>query len=109
VTDSDTRTIPINGRDITVRRLNDGQLALLFREANQVEKDNIDNRRRITAAARMFDLMEYTVVTEEDKQFVLDGIMDGKVELKDLLQGLSAFAEEQKPRVRRGRPPTKRT
>lgn len=83
-------------------------MMLLLREARQVERDENDGARRITAAARMFDILEYTVVTDEDRDFVLQSITDGKVELKDLLQGLSAFAEEQKPKVRRGRPPTRR-
>jgi hypothetical protein len=108
VTDSDTRTIPVNGRDVTVRRLVDTQMLLLLREAKQAERDENDGARRITAAARMFDILEYIVVTDEDRDHVLKGIVDGKVELKDLLQGLSAFAEEQKPKVRRGRPPTRR-
>ncbi len=107
MTDSQTATrkIPISGREITVRQLTDGQLTLIMREARVIQRDTVETERRMVGAARLFDIMESMVVTEEDREFVLDEIVAGKVELRDLLAGLKAFSEEEKPKVRRGRPP----
>ncbi len=111
MTDSsvDTRTIPISGRDITVHKLSDAQFVLMAREAKQVQRDSTDPERRVVAAARLFDILESMLVIEDERDFVLDEIIAGKIELNDLLAGIRAFGDEPaKPKVRRGRPPTKR-
>lgn len=109
---TDTRIVPINGCSIVVRKINDAQIALMARETKQAQRSDIDNSRRMAAVARMFDILESAVVQDSDREFLLDGIVAGKVEMKDLLSFVSAFSEDQeeeKPKVRRGRPPIKRT
>ena len=107
---TDTRIVPINGRSIVVRQLRDAQLTLLAREAKEIQRG--DRTRQMDAAARMFNILESAVVQDSDREFLLDEITVGKVELKDILAFVSAFSEDQeeeKPKVRRGRPPIKRT
>jgi|SRR5262245_28042907 len=105
---TDTRIVPINGRSVVVRQLKDAQLALMAREAKQVQRNDVDEGRRLDAGARLFDILESAVVQDDDRTFVLDEITAGRVELKDLLEFISVFGEEEKPKVRRGRPRTVR-
>lgn len=106
---TDTRVVPIGDRSIVVRQLKDVQLTLLAREAKQIQKADNDGSRRVDAAARMFDILESAVVQDSDRDYLLDEITAGKLELKDLLNFISAFTDEEKPKVRRGRPPRVRT
>ncbi len=103
---TDTRVVPISGRSIVVRHLKDAQLALMAREAKQVQRNDVDDSRRLDAGARLFDILESAVVQDGDRDFVLDEITAGRVELKDLLEFITAFSEEERPKVRRGRPRT---
>jgi len=106
----DTRIVDIKGRQVVIRMLEGAQLALLARESRVLQQDHADNARKVTGAARMFDILESMVVQDEDQEYVSDLIATGKVELKELTAFISAFKDEdQKPRVRRGRPPTKRS
>lgn len=108
---TDTRIVLINGRSIVVRQLRDAQLTLLAREAKVIQRPDRD--RQMDAAARMFNILESAVVQDSDREFLLDEITIGKIELKDILTFISVFSEEEegpeKPKVRRGRPPIKRT
>jgi hypothetical protein len=81
----------------------------MAREAKQLTRDDVEGARKLDAGARMFDILESMVVQQEDRDFILGEIVAGKVELKDLLGFLSAFnPEDEKPKVRRGRPPVRR-
>lgn len=109
---TDTRIVPIEGRSVVVRLINDAQIALLLREAKIAQRDDVSRERRMDAAARIFDIMESAVVQEDDRLYVLGKITEGKVEMKDLMTFWTAFSDEkqeEKPKVRRGRPPARRS
>lgn len=109
---TDTRLVPIAGRNIVVRLINDAQVALLLREARYAQRDDVTQERRMDAGARMFDIMESAVVQESDRKFLLEKITEGSVEMEDLMSFVTVFRkppEDEKPKVRRGRPPARRS
>lgn len=101
----ETRLVPVKGRSIVIRQLQDAQLLLLAREARLAQRDDTDPTRRLAAVGRIFDLLESAVVQQEDKDYLLDLTVQGELALRDLTGFISAFADEEKakPRVRRGR------
>ncbi|HSJ75012.1 MAG TPA: hypothetical protein VK899_02335 [Gemmatimonadales bacterium] len=109
----ETRDVDIKGRDITVLELIDAQLLLLAREDRLAQKPDTDGARRLAAVGRIFDLLESVVVKEEDREYLLDLVVKRNLTLGDLTGFISAFQsdedEQPKARVRRGRPPAKRT
>ena len=105
----ETRTVDFRGRTLIIQKPNDAQIALMAREARLLERDGVEGGRKVAGAARMFDILEGMVVGEDDREWVTEEIVAGKVVLTDLTDFITAFRdEEEKPRVRRGRPPTKR-
>ena len=106
--DKDTRIVPVKGHNVVVRQLNDAQLLLLGREARLAAREDTEQARRLAAVGRIFDLLESVVVQEEDKEYLMDLTVKGDLELKDMMDFITAFSEpEAKPRVRRGRYSTK--
>jgi hypothetical protein len=108
----DTRIVPVKGRSIVVHQLTDAQLLLMSREARLARREETESDRRFTAVARIFDILESVVVQESDKEYLMDLTVAGALELKDLLDFISAFSDdkdEEKPKVRRGRYATKPT
>lgn len=102
----ETRVVSVKGRNVVVRQLLDAQLLLLGREARLAAKEDVDQARRFTAVARIFDILESAVVQETDREYLLDLTVAGDLELNDLMGFISVFtADEEKPKVRRGRPP----
>jgi len=100
----DTRIVPVKGRNIVVRQLNDAQLLLLGREARMAARDDTEQTRRLAAVGRIFDILESAVIQEEDQDYLLDLTVKGQLELKDMMEFITAFGDEaQKPKVRRGR------
>jgi hypothetical protein len=104
----ETRLVPVRDRNIVVRQLIDTQLFLLSREARLASRDETDPQRRMVAIARIFDILESAVVQEEDRDYLMDLTVAGDLELKDLLGFITAFADDEKPKVRRGRVASKR-
>jgi len=110
--DKGTRDVPVKGRDITVKQLNDAQLLLLGREARLASKESTDGARRLDAVGRVFDLLESVVIGQDDRDYLMDITVKGDLKLKDLMGFITAFSDEeedqeQKPRIRRGRYATK--
>ena len=104
----ETRIIELKGRQLVIKSLNDAQIALMAREA-KILQGNAEGDRKFTGVTRMFNLLESMVVQEEDKEYLNDLIVSGDVELKDLTDFIAAFKpEDEKPTVRRGRPPRAR-
>ena len=104
-----TRILDLKGRSIVVRELKDAQLILMAREARKLQRSDVANADKITSVGYMFDILESAVVQEEDRKYLIDLVVAGDLELKELLPIVTAFGEEEeKPRVRRGRP-AKRT
>jgi hypothetical protein len=108
-----TRPVDIKGRAVEVQQLLDAQLLLLSREARLASKESTEGNRRVVAVGRIFDLLESVMVNEEDKEYLIELIVKRNLELDDLRGFITAFSDddepEEKPRVRRGRPPTKRS
>lgn len=108
------RDVDVRGRAVSVKMLTDAQLMLLGREARLARNPETDSERRLTAVARLFDILENAIVNPEDQEYCLDLTVRGQLELKDLTGFINAFnddddeAEDRKPRVRRGRAPAKR-
>lgn len=106
----ETRLVDIKGRQVVVRMLLDAQLLLMTRESRILQQADASNARKVAGAARMFDILESMVVQDEDREYVSDLIAAGDLELKDLTEFISSFKpEDEKPKVRRGRPPRVRT
>lgn len=106
-TSDDTRRIRVKGRDITVRRLVDTQVVLLAREGRLLQKSTIMDERKLVAMGRVFDILESAVISEEDREYLLDLTVARELELDDMLQIVKAFAGNNTnaaPVVRRGRP-----
>lgn len=99
------RVVQIKGRDVEVRSFNEAQIALLMREASVMERTSADASRRMTAVGRAFDLFESLIVQPEDRDYLVDLVTAGSLELKDLvgLIGLPAEDAGTRPVVRRGR------
>lgn len=107
----ETRPVTIRGRDIQVRQLTDAQLLLLSRDGRLAQREDADRGLRMAAVGRLFDVLESLVQDPADKQYLLDLVVQGELELNDLTPFLTAFREEMeeaKPKVRRGRTTTKR-
>jgi len=101
-------TVDVKGRDVAVQQLNDAQLLLLAREARLAQREGTDKQRRLEAVGRIFDLLESAVIQDEDREYLMDLTVKGKLTLGDLTGFITAFTEdeeEEKPKVRRGRPP----
>jgi hypothetical protein len=110
----ETRPVPIKGRNIDVRELTDAQLLLMSRDVRLAQREGVDKKERVGAIGRMFDILESVVVSPDDKEYLLDLVVKGNLELADMTPVLTAFKDEEpeqqeKPKVRRGRPPAKRT
>lgn len=103
----ETRTITLKGRELEVKRLKDTQLLLLTREAKTVSRPGVDKDRVLEAASRLMDVLESAIVNPDDRDYFVGLNIRGEVELQDLMQVLTVFAEKSeatKPVVRRGRP-----
>ena len=77
--------------------------------ARLLQKAEVPNARKVAGAARMFDILESMVVGDDDREYVTDLIAAGDLKLTDLTNFITSFKpEDEKPKVRRGRPPLKR-
>lgn len=104
--------VPVAGRMIVVRRLTDTQLMHMARYANLLQKDDIAIKQKLDAVEHMLTILHKMVVQPSDLEFLINQEEDGAIELKDLMNFISIFQEDapedEKPKVRRGRPPVKR-
>ena len=106
----ETRIVPVQGRNIVIRQLIDAQMMLLNRGARLLQRDDVDGASKLATVDRMFTILESVVVQPGDKVFLEVLMAEGTLSLKDLMGFISAFNEDQeeKPKVRRGRPAIKR-
>lgn len=82
---TELRTASVKGRDIQVKALNDGQMALFAREAHVVKSERQEMNRRWDAIARMMDILESVVVDADDKEFLLGLSVNGELSLGDMI------------------------
>ena len=103
----ETRIIQIKGRQVVVRMLRETQMLLLARDAQLMQRDNVDGARKLAAVARMMEVLESAIVQPEDRDYITDLQVSGDLEIKDLFSVLTVFAPDSdtpKAGVRRGRP-----
>lgn len=103
----DTRLLEIKGRQVVVRQLKDAQMLLLIREAQMMQREDVDNTRKLVGIGRMMDVLESAIVQDSDRDYLMQLNVHGDLELSDLMGVVTAFREDQEPAkvaVRRGRP-----
>jgi hypothetical protein len=106
---SGTRFVPIKGRKVEVQQLLDVQLVLIAREGRLLQKDNIEGSRKFVAMSRILDVLESAVVSEDDREYLIELMTGRSLQLADLLPIVKVFGDEAPTngpvRARRGRPP----
>jgi hypothetical protein len=111
-TGRETRVVDVKGRAIVVRQLKDTQILFLNREAILLSRGGLADDRVKAGMRRVLDVLESQVVQDIDKEYLMDLVALGDLELADLMGFVKAFreddAEPEKPKVRRGRRPTVR-
>lgn len=109
------RDIDVRGRSISLLPLTDGQLLIMTRDADRMADTSLTKEQRIRTVGLMFDMFESRIPALDDREYVLDLMRAGSLELKDILEYLRlARGDEEenevpapKKTVRRGRPPRK--
>jgi hypothetical protein len=107
-----TRIVKVRDRNIVIRQLVDAQMMLMAREARVLQRDDMSTDRKIDGVDRMFRILQSAVVQPEDREFLDELIIIGDLDIKELMSFITVFNEldeDDKPRVRRGRPPVKRS
>ncbi len=107
--ETETRTVDVKGRFVTVKRLNEAQLIMVARDAELLQRDDVEPRRKLQTAGYIMDVLESAIVTDEDRDYVLRLARKGELDLVDLIGFLSSFTDTEvvapkKNVVRRGRP-----
>lgn len=109
-TGRETRVVDVKGRPIVVRQLKDTQVLFLNREAILLSQGGLADERIRAGMRRVLDVLESQVVQAIDREYLLDLVALGDLELHDLMGFIKAFKEDEpepeKPKVRRGRRPT---
>jgi hypothetical protein len=102
-----TQAIPIGGKTIVIRALLPAQMLQMQHEARLMESSMVDTTRKIKSLERVHRGLLSTIVQDSDRDFVEDLMIDGKIELEDLMNAVldltGAPSPEKKPKVRRGR------
>lgn len=105
---NETRQVSVAGRDIQVLAMTDAQLILLGRDAQLLDSTSVDNKRKLAIAARIMDMFESTIATDEDRDYVMSLVVTRQLDMKGMAEILSADSATKevakKPVVRRGRP-----
>lgn len=105
----DTRITEVQGRSIVVRQLIDLQIMYLNRYANILRKGDAEGAEAMELVGKMLNILETAVVQPDDRDYLENLAIKGKLEIKDLLGFITVFGEPEKPKVRRGRAPVKRS
>lgn len=102
---NETRTVTIADRDIEVIELTETQFALMGREMSRLErvmrKENVnseDIRPTLDGMGRVLDIIETRVISQEDRDFLVDLMAKGDLNVQDILPILTAFADDAIPR-----------
>lgn len=103
----------IKGRELEVALPNQVQMVLMQRFITRVENESLDTKDRITSISRLLDVIENLVVNQVDRDWLVEGMLNGSVDIAELTAVVDAIAdgmkaaanpEEVKAPVRRGRP-----
>lgn len=101
-------TRPFHGRNIKVRELMPGQLAVLARLTAKLRRGDGTNSETLTYMGKVTDLLYSAIAKEDDQEFVEDLMLKGEADLKELMVLVRPEDAEDAPppnKVRRGRPP----
>jgi hypothetical protein len=108
----ETRIVPVHGRNIVIRRLIDAQLMQMNHESELLQRDDVGMDRKRKGMERMFRALLSVVVQPTDRDYMEDLMADGELDLRELVSFATSFLTEDTPagppKVRRGRPATKR-
>lgn len=91
-------------RKIQLKKMTDLQLMLMARETDKLRRGTED---KLGSVAKIMDLLESVVVTEDDREFLMQETIAGRFDLPEALELMKAVQVDQaqsKPAVRRGRP-----
>lgn len=112
----ETFTMTLAGRDVAFRRPLLGQVLILDRfarksikEARQSDDDE-SGRAMLSAIARTLDLIQSLVVSDEDKIFLEEMMLEGKIDWPDVMGALSggtrgdAVADDETPAPKKRAP-----
>lgn len=96
----------IAGRDILVRNINPGQSMILAKMARSVNGET-DWAFMIDALGKIGRLFDALIVNDEDRQWLEDGILEGRVQVDDFAQiwvgTITAAEKPTKMKPKRGR------
>jgi hypothetical protein len=87
----------IQGREISVRALNETQMMLLMREGQILRSSKSDNERRLKSIVTVLDVVESSIQDAEDLEFVMGLVAKGQVGFAELLQLVAPSMEEAPP------------
>jgi hypothetical protein len=104
-----TNTVPFRGRDIEVRPLLPAQDLLMLKIARGLRGLKVDEPGPgLLEAAKILEILESALVKPDDVEFIEELIIKRDLDLKEviyLVAGKDPEQVDQKPKVRRGRPP----
>lgn len=104
-TGTPTQIVEMHGKNVVVRRLTDAQMLQLQYEAQMMQSDDVDIARKQKAISRMHRALLGILVQPSDQDYAEDLMIDGHLQLEDLLAivvNFSAGEAERRPKVRRG-------
>lgn len=88
-----TLTLPLAGRDVVFRRATLGQILVLERTTKRMiskaESDPKDHgRAMVDAVIRTLDFVERLIISEDDRQFVEEKMLEGVIDYLDVIKAL---------------------
>lgn len=107
MTEEKTYTYPyeIGGRLIALKTPSGSQVAAALKIVDAARKEiriqealeekDRDGRRIFELVSRILRFIDILIVSEEDRQFVEDAMIEGTVDLSDLTELMSAFAPQE--------------
>lgn len=105
-----TQIVPVSGRNIVIKKLTDIQMSLLLRGSKILSSPNVEQEQKMEMMEQMFQILDSVVVQDDDKKWVLQCQIKGDLELKDMVEWVTVFKDEEdedakkkQPAVRRGR------
>lgn len=111
-----TFTLVLAGRPVEFKRAGIGQVIMLQRRAfrklktaDGIEEDTGRNELSTTALVEVFDFIDTLIVSEEDRQYVEDGMLSGEIDWEDVVGALgggprNSVADDEVPPVKKRAP-----
>lgn len=104
----DTRAVDVNGRLVVVKAPNDAQIMLLGQQGTLVMSERTAPADRMAAAGTLMNILSALIVQDDDREYVKEQIVAGKLDMAGMTEFIQAFRDKAKPvAVRRGRTPAR--